>query len=236
MLLGDFNVVEVGMVDTFKPTIGNESLKEISDGNGVRVATFVTSRNMTVKSTMFTHRNIHKCTSIWTSPDGKIYNQINHILIDGRRHSSVLDVRSFRAADCDTDHYLLVANVRERPAVSKQTTHTVHTQRFNLKKLNEIESKQHYRVEISNRFAALENLDTGVNINRVWETIRENTNISAKESITVHSPRVSLCHALGTTCNHCLSLFMSGLWASLLIVFPFFPFAAHLRCDPGHLH
>jgi hypothetical protein len=32
-------------------------------------------------------------------------------------------------------------------------------ERFNLKKLNEVEGKEQYSVEISNRFAALENLD-----------------------------------------------------------------------------
>jgi hypothetical protein len=42
--------------------------------------------------------------------------------------------------------------------MSKQTTHRVHMELFNLKKLNEVESKDQYRVEISNRFAALENL------------------------------------------------------------------------------
>jgi hypothetical protein len=51
-------------------------------------------------------------------PDGKTHNQNDHILIDRRQHSSILDVQSFRAADCDTDHYLVVA--RERLAVSKQ--------------------------------------------------------------------------------------------------------------------
>jgi hypothetical protein len=35
-------------------------------------------------------------------------DQIDHILIDRRRHSSILDVRSFRAADSDTVHYLVV--------------------------------------------------------------------------------------------------------------------------------
>jgi hypothetical protein len=72
----------------------------------------------------------------------------------------------------------VVAKIRERLAVSKQTTQRVHMERFNLKKLNEVECKQQYRVEISNRFAAMENLD-----NRAWETIRENTKISAKESL-----------------------------------------------------
>jgi hypothetical protein len=88
---------------------------------------------------MYPHHNIHKVT--WTSPDGRTHNQIDHILIDRRRHSSILDVRSFRAADCDTDHYLVVAEVRERLAVSKQTTHRVHMERFYLKKLSEVEGK-----------------------------------------------------------------------------------------------
>jgi hypothetical protein len=47
--------------------------------------------------------------------------------------------------------YLVVANVRERLAVSKQRTHRVHMERYNLKKLNEVEGKEQYRVEISNR-------------------------------------------------------------------------------------
>jgi len=102
----------------FKPTIGQESLYQDSNDNGVRLVNFATSRNLVLKSTMFLHRNIHKYT--WTSPDGKTQNQINHVLINRRWHSSVLDVRSFRGADCDTDHYLVTAKVRERLAVGKQ--------------------------------------------------------------------------------------------------------------------
>jgi hypothetical protein len=102
----DFNE-KLGRKDTFKPTICNESLHEDSNGNGVRVVNFATSKNPVVKSTMFPHRNIHKYA--WTSPDGKTHNQIDHVLIERRWHSSILDVRSFRGADCDTDHYLVVA-------------------------------------------------------------------------------------------------------------------------------
>jgi hypothetical protein len=45
-------------------------------------------------------------------------------------------------------------------------------ERFNLMKLSEVEDKEQYRVEISNRFAALENLDTEMDVNKAWETIR----------------------------------------------------------------
>jgi hypothetical protein len=37
--------------------------------------------------------------------------------------------------------------------------------RFNLKKLNEVEGKEKYHVEVSNRFAELEDLDAEVEIN-----------------------------------------------------------------------
>jgi hypothetical protein len=94
---------------------GNESLHQDSNDNGVRTVNFSTSQNLVVKSTMFPHRNIHKNT--WTVPDGKTGNHIDHIFIDRRWHSSILDVRSFSGADCDTDcdtdHYLVVANLRK---------------------------------------------------------------------------------------------------------------------------
>jgi hypothetical protein len=46
-------------------------------------------------------------------------------------------------------------------------------ERFNLKKLNEVEGKEQFRVEVSNRFAALEDLDAEAEISSAWEAIRE---------------------------------------------------------------
>jgi hypothetical protein len=109
ILLGDFNA-KVDRQAIFKPKIGNESSHEISKDNGVNVQNFDTSRNLVDKSTIFSHRRIHKYT--WTSPDGKTHNQIDDILIDRRRHSSILDVRHFRRIDFDSDHYLVLENVR----------------------------------------------------------------------------------------------------------------------------
>ena len=43
----------------------------------------------------------------------------------------------FRGADCDTDHCMVVVEVRERLAVSKQAEQKFDVKRFNLRKLNE---------------------------------------------------------------------------------------------------
>jgi len=180
ILLGDYNA-KVGRENIFKPTVGNERLRQVSNDNGVRIVNFATSKSLVIKSTMFPHRNIHKY--IWTSPDGKTHNRIDHILIDRRWHLSILDVQSFRGADCDTDYYLVVAKVRERLAVSKQATHMFDGVRFNLRKLNELEVRKQYHIEITNRFAALGNLSDEEDINRAWENIKGNIKTSAKKSL-----------------------------------------------------
>jgi hypothetical protein len=76
----------------------------------------------------------------------------------------------------------VVAKFRERLAVNKQRPHRFHVEGLNFKKLNKEQGKEKYRVEVSNRFAALEDLDAEVKINSASETIRENIKISAKES------------------------------------------------------
>jgi len=152
ILLGDF-IAKVGRDNIFKPTIGNESLLQDSNGNGVRIVNFATSKKKLVfKSMMFLHRDIHKYA--WNSPDGKTHNQIDHILIDRRWKSSIVEVSGKLTVIVIT---LVVANVRDRLAVSKQSAQKFDGERFNLRKLNEQEVKKQYQIEITNSFATLEN-------------------------------------------------------------------------------
>ena len=79
---------------------------------------------------------------------------------------SILDIQNFRGADCDTDHYLVLEKVRVRLAVSKLAAHRFGGERFNLRKVNQLKVRKQYQIEITNRFAALENLSEDENINR----------------------------------------------------------------------
>jgi hypothetical protein len=54
---------------------------------------------------------------------------------------------------------LAAADVRERLAVCKRASQKIDTERFSVKKLNEGHLKEQYQVTITNKFAALENLE-----------------------------------------------------------------------------
>jgi hypothetical protein len=106
--LRDFSAsAKVSREDIFKETAGSESLHEISNDNGIRVVNFATSKYLSEVQCS------HLVTFInWLQHlQMERHNQIGHILIDRRWHSNVLDVRSFRAEDCDTDQCLVMAKV-----------------------------------------------------------------------------------------------------------------------------
>jgi hypothetical protein len=55
-----------------------------------------------------------------------------------------------------------------------------------LRKLNELEVRKQFQIEITNRFAALENLSEDEDISRALEGIKENIKTPAKKSLDLH--------------------------------------------------
>jgi len=80
----------------------------------------------------------------------------------------------------------VVAKVRERIAVSKKAAQNFDRKKFNFRKLNELEVRKQCQIEISKRFAALENLNYSKDINKAWENITENIKTSAKETLSLY--------------------------------------------------
>jgi hypothetical protein len=48
---------------------------------------------------------------------------------------------------------------------------------LNFRKLNELEFRKEYKIKISKRFEALENLSDSEDINKAWENIEENVKL-----------------------------------------------------------
>jgi hypothetical protein len=67
----------------------------------------------------------------------------------------------------------VVAKVAESLAVSKQAAQKFDVEGFNLRKLSELEVRKQFQSKISNRLAALENLNDSEDIRRSWEDIKD---------------------------------------------------------------
>ena len=76
----------------------------------------------------------------------------------------------------------MAAKLRERLAIRKQAAKKIVGERFNLKKLNELQVKEKNQIEITNRFAALENLNGDENVNRAWENIKRKSKPQLKRA------------------------------------------------------
>jgi len=59
-------------------------------------------------------------------------------------------------------------------------------ERFNLRKLSELDVTKEYHIKISKSFASFENLNDGEDINRAWESIKKSIKILGKESLGLY--------------------------------------------------
>jgi len=80
-----------------------KNLHRDSNGNVVRLANLDTSNNLAVHNPVFPH--LYSNYYDRTPPDVKTHKLIDHILIDMRWNTSVLDAQSLKGSYCDTDHY-----------------------------------------------------------------------------------------------------------------------------------
>jgi hypothetical protein len=123
-MVRDLNA-KIGQEEIFRPTTGKWSLFDISNDNGLRAIDFDASINMIIRSTYFPNKNMHQET--WQSPDGVTKKQIDHVMIDGRHASGIIDARSCRGVNCDTDHFLVrfkywqrISSYRRIPGARKE--------------------------------------------------------------------------------------------------------------------
>ena len=116
--------------------------------NGERLCEFCEMNGLVITGTIFPHKEIYKAT--WTSPNGRIKNQIDHTMIAKEYRSSVMDTVVRRGADVGSDHYL---KLKRNPREMKGRT------RLDTQKLADEEMLVRYNIEVRNRFQALTDLE-----------------------------------------------------------------------------
>ena len=134
----------------YTPIIGKYNLRILSNDNGIRLTNFACSKNIVVASILFNHKDIYKL--MWRSPNGQTFNQIDRLLIDARSLSNVMDVRTFRRANIDSDHYLLISENRSRISNARKM-YGSYARKFNSEKLKSPETLSAYRKKLNEHLA-----------------------------------------------------------------------------------
>lgn len=93
------------------------------------------NNNLLVRSTLFLHKD-NKGT--WTLPDGKTFNQVDHIIVDSSSYLSIIDVRSYWGSASDSNQYLMRVKLKEMITEAKKKQEA-KTKNNNFQKLNKDE-------------------------------------------------------------------------------------------------
>ncbi|XP_039452865.2 uncharacterized protein LOC120431811 [Culex pipiens pallens] len=132
---------------------------------------------MAICSTFFARMNIRKHT--WRHPNGESCTQIDHVLVDGRHFSDVMDVRSYRGPNIDSDHFLVACKIRARLS-NVLTPRTARIARLNVQRLASSDVAAEYSRKLDERIN--EDAPTG-NLDEQWGALQSIVNTTATEVI-----------------------------------------------------
>lgn len=181
IVLGDANA-KIGKENMWKEIAGKESLHDETNENGVRLCSFAMANNLKIVSTCFPRKEIHKET--WISPDGRTKNQIDHVLVDNRNKSSILNVRSIREAECGSDHNLVLTKIYQRISIEKKKL-SENTEKIDIERLKDKHNIDEYKINLQNRFQILneimEDEQENMQLETLWKTYKTNILETAKE-------------------------------------------------------
>ena len=98
----------------------NEGWQKVIERHGVgrmsekgeRPATFCGNNYLVIGGSLFKHRDIHKIT--WTSPNVRVRNQIDHIIIiNGRYRALLMNTRAKRGTGANLDGHMIYAEAMQ---------------------------------------------------------------------------------------------------------------------------
>ena len=178
IVMGDMNA-KVGTDNTGREEVmGRHGVRAEINDNGERWADFCQTNELVIGGTLFPHKDCYKRT--WVSPGGGTENQLDHVAFSKRWRSSLQDVRVMRGADVGSDHHLLMAKVRIKIAKARKKK-SVRV-RFDVTKLNDLETRDQFKLVLQNRFECLQQLEEEPSLDDEWREI-EKGYVEAREEV-----------------------------------------------------
>ncbi|XP_065372451.1 craniofacial development protein 2-like [Calliphora vicina] len=158
--MGEFNA-QIGSDNTGREQImGKHAIGRMTE-NGRFFTEACGNTNLLIGGTLFPHRKVHKITT-W--------------------RSSILDVRSKRGADCNSDHHLVFGSLRIRVAAIRKPESTAR--RYDIAKLKDPQTLNAYREELRAGLAMQQSHPSSE-----WPTVKSNFVDASSNHIGLKVPR-----------------------------------------------
>jgi len=129
------------------------------------------SQELVISSTYFPRKNIHKHT--WVFPNGLTKNQIDHVMISKKHMSCISNVRSYRSADADTDHYLIIAHFRIKLSSKWKRSSKTNKSKFNVEMLRDQEIAKQYEKLVQKEIGKNSGKNSTEDIENQWNRTRQ---------------------------------------------------------------
>ena len=115
----------------------------------------------------YPRKDIYKGT--WKIPGTNNTNQIDHILVSKRWATDIENIRTYRGANSNSDHFLVGARLKQKIAPVTRNR-TVNRKRWNLDKFYETDVERYYQQEVQWK---LQETSPSNDIEEEWTCIKE---------------------------------------------------------------
>ena len=164
-------MLKLGVTTQEEKSMGKHGTGDMNE-NGELFADFCGLNGLVIGGTIFPHKEIHKTT--WNSPDKRTKNQIDHITINSKWRTSLLDTRVLRGADIGSDHMLVVSRLRLK---LRRVVKEFARRKLDLDKLKDPPVQREFSLRLQNRFEVLGEMDaqeeaTGVGVEEIWQSVK----------------------------------------------------------------
>ena len=172
IVAGDWNAKVGPRLRSEHATLGPFGIGQRND-NGDRFVSLVSHFNLFVANTAFKHKKSHVQT--WRSPDDRVHNQIDYVLVRQRWKSSVMDARAFWGNLWKSDHAVLKARIRFRFGTDKKP---VVSRRYNVERLKDPDVSAAYSAAVGD---GLDPARRFTSLDERWGYLKEKVTKAAEE-------------------------------------------------------
>lgn len=173
-VMGDFDA-KIGN-ERIGNTVGRFSLSDKND-RGDNVISWCQSHDLVITNTWFKNHPRRLC--IWRCPGDRTRNQIDHIMAPHCFRNCIISSKAFLGADCGSDHVPVIRDIRIKPKRVRSTLKNMKLQ-IHLPK-NDLNIKDKFRIEVQNRFEALNEINETTITDILWEQLKLTITRSAEK-------------------------------------------------------